>query len=113
ETFVKGGDETGSSGFGVDGDHVDLNINVTTLQPIGPAEVVADIVVTSSSSPSGNAGLGTPHHTTGGTFTITIAGLGTTAPLAWDAPASAVRAALEALDGSTLQQDPEDNDFGV
>ena len=45
ETWIKGGDETGASGGGTDGDTFDLNVDVNTLTPIGPQQVIADIAI--------------------------------------------------------------------
>ena len=117
ETFFKGGDETGSTGGGVDGDEIDLNVNIITLQPVGPAEVVADVLVATiqqvvpGPAPGGKDEVQrvTLQDTTGGTFTLTF-GAKTTTPLHWDAPETTVDKALEALDGDASE---DDDDFGV
>ena len=103
ETYFKGGDESGSSTAGTDGDYIWLNVDAldtTSAASGGPAaftntEVVAHAVVATDNTVSNQRQTITLTDVTGGTFTISFGGQ-TTAPIRWDASAAIVEKALEA-----------------
>ncbi|OLD92029.1 MAG: hypothetical protein AUG84_02425, partial [Chloroflexi bacterium 13_1_20CM_4_66_7] len=121
ETFIKGGSEDGSStgAFpgGTNGDVITLNAYAdgssgSTPVPFTIVDVNPHIAL--ATTQEGDATHNeqqtvTLTDVTHGTFTLTF-GANTTTPIAWDAPANAVDATLEALDGDP---DPTKDDFGV
>ncbi|MEX2645398.1 MAG: choice-of-anchor D domain-containing protein [Gaiellaceae bacterium] len=92
ETVLQGGTES---------DHVWVNVNATTGAPLTYAEIVPDVLVSTTQGGSGSQNEIQQivlQDVTGGTFTLSQ-GASTTAPIAWDAPAATVRKALEAFLG--------------
>ncbi len=82
DTFIKGGDEVGSSGFQTNGDTMELNVNIGTLLPLGTDEISANDPDDSPITTIGNGGIAAFTTVTNGDGTtdevqqLTISGAG-------------------------------------